>query len=67
MTKLLRDNKLTQIDRLNLAEEIEDMGQSEKRPLESNFEVVLMHFLKCKSINQNAALIVGWQLFEHRK
>lgn len=44
--KLLRSGDLTAIDRENLAEEIEDMGRSEKRSLESNLEVVLMHLLK---------------------
>jgi len=46
--KLLRNGDLMQIDRVNLAEEIEDMGRSEKRTLESNLEILLMHLLKYK-------------------
>ncbi|MGB3208312.1 MAG: DUF29 domain-containing protein, partial [Crinalium sp.] len=35
-----------QIDWQNIAEEIEDMGRSEKRQLESRLEVLIMHLLK---------------------
>ena len=44
--ELLRDQKIEQIDWCNLAEEIEDMGRSEKRQLESRLEVLIMHLLK---------------------
>lgn len=44
--ELLRNQKIEQIDWCNLAEEIEDMGRSEKRQLESRLEVLIMHLLK---------------------
>ena len=43
---LLRDRKFDQIDLVHLIEEIEDMGKSEKRALQSLLETLLMHLLK---------------------
>ena len=43
---LLKTGQLQQIDRQNIAEELEDMGRSEKRQLESRLEVLIMHLLK---------------------
>jgi len=42
----LRTGNLAALDMDNLIEEIEDMGKSEKRELESRLEVLLMHLLK---------------------
>jgi len=42
----LRARDVSAIDFDNLIEEIESMGRSEKRELESRFEVLLMHLLK---------------------
>jgi hypothetical protein len=44
--QLLRTGKFNQIDFHYIAEEIEDMGRSEKRELESRLEVLIMHLLK---------------------
>ena len=44
--KLLRNKQIEQIDWCNVAEEIEDMGRSEKRQLESRLEILIMHLLK---------------------
>lgn len=44
--ELLRAGKLSEVDVMNLAEEIEDMGGSEKRELESRLGVLLLHLLK---------------------
>ncbi len=44
--QLLRNHQLNDLDLLHLAEEIEDMGRSEKRELESRLEILLMHLLK---------------------
>lgn len=44
--KLLRTQKFEQLDWNHLAEEIEDMGRSEKRQLESRLEVLIMQLLK---------------------
>jgi len=44
--ELLRSKNIEQLDWTHLAEEIEDMGRSEKRQLESRLEVLIMHLLK---------------------
>jgi hypothetical protein len=44
--KLLRERRIDEIDLDNLLEEVESMGKSEKRELESRLEVLLMHLLK---------------------
>ncbi|AXG48841.1 DUF29 family protein [Photorhabdus laumondii subsp. laumondii] len=43
---LLRSGKLSQIDIENIAEEIEDVGKSEKRELASRLAVLLAHLMK---------------------
>ncbi len=43
---LIRAGQFSKLDWANLAEEIEDMGKTEKRTLESRLEVLLMHLLK---------------------
>lgn len=42
----LRDRHYDRIDWENLIDEIEDMGRSERRSLESNLIIVLIHLLK---------------------
>lgn len=44
--KQLKENKFHEIDKINLIEEIESMGRSEKRELKSRLIVLLMHLLK---------------------
>lgn len=46
--ELLRAGKLGDLDVNNLLEEIEAMGGSERRELESRLEVLFMHLLKWK-------------------
>jgi hypothetical protein len=43
---LLRQGRVNELDIANLIEEIEDMGRSEKRELESRLAVLLAHLLK---------------------
>lgn len=43
---LIRARRWSEIDVEHLAEEVEDMGKSEKRALESRLEILLMHLLK---------------------
>jgi hypothetical protein len=43
---LIKAGRWLEIDTEHLAEEIEDMGKSERRTLESRLEVLLMHLLK---------------------
>ncbi|KAF0332821.1 DUF29 domain-containing protein [Gigaspora margarita] len=45
---LLRAGKLTAIDVEHIAEEIEDVGRSEKRELANRMAVLLVHLLKWK-------------------
>lgn len=44
--QLLREGRLDLIDRDHLAEEIESLGRSEKREIESRLVLVLLHLLK---------------------
>src|ERR1700741_5178026 len=44
--RLLRSGEITSIDVANIAEEIESLGRSDKRPIESRLTVLLMHLLK---------------------
>jgi hypothetical protein len=43
---LLKTGRLTELDTANLLEEIETMGRSEKRELDSRLTVLLVHLLK---------------------
>ena len=44
--QLLRDGRLAEIDIENIAEELEDMGASKGRELESRLGILLAHLLK---------------------
>ena len=46
--QLIREGRFSEIDAANLIEEIEYIGKSEKRALESNLVVLLLHLLKYK-------------------
>ena len=43
---LLREHRFSELDIEHLVEELEDMGKSERRALESHLVVLLMHLLK---------------------
>ena len=43
---LLREGRLADLDRANLAEEIESLGRSDKREIESRLKVLLVHLIK---------------------
>ncbi len=43
---LLRSGQFSQVDIENVAEELESMGRSDKREIDSRLEVVLTHLLK---------------------
>lgn len=58
--KLLRSGQLDYLDIPNLIEEIETMGRSEKRELESRLTVLLLHLLKWKY--QEIRRSRSWQL-----
>ncbi len=44
--RLLRSGELSQLDVANIAEELESMGRSDRRELDSRLEVLLVHLLK---------------------
>ena len=45
---LLREGRFTDLDRENLAEEIESLGRSDRREIENRLKVLLVHLLKYK-------------------
>jgi hypothetical protein len=45
---LLREGRLSDLDRENLAEEIETLGRSERAEIENRLGVLLLHLLKWK-------------------
>lgn len=57
---LLRNKQFNSLDIPNLIEEIETMGRSEKRELESRLTVLLLHLLKWKY--QEIRRSRSWQL-----
>lgn len=65
--KLLRAGQLTALDCVNLLEEIEDMGRSEKRAVYSNLKILLTHLLKYKY--QPEKRLNSWlaTIVEHRQ
>ena len=63
----LRQGKLAEVDLVNLIEEIEDMGRSERKAVRSNLRILLMHLLKYKY--QPGKWTNSWlfTIVEHRK
>jgi len=62
----LRERKVSGLDWDNLAEEVEDLGKSERHRLESHLELLLMHLLKW--VNQPHRRSRSWSnsIREHR-
>lgn len=58
--ELLRQRRFDEVDVEHLIEELEDMGKSERRALESHLAVLLMHLLKWQ--HQSAMRSSSWQL-----
>lgn len=63
---LLRSGRFEQIDVLNLAEELDGMGRSEKRAVESNLEVLLRHLLKYQYQSDRRSNSWRFTILEHR-
>ena len=65
--RLISEGKFSDVDTANLIEEIEDMGRSEKRAIESNLRILLLHLLKYKY--QSSKITNSWKstIREHRK
>ncbi len=66
-TKLLKEKKFTQLDLENLIEEIESLGKSEKRAIESNLIVVILHLLKWRYQPQKHSNSWKSSIREHRR
>jgi hypothetical protein len=64
--KLLRDGQFSELDIPNLIEEVEDMGKSERRSVESNLEIILMQLLKYKYQPQSRSHSWRYTILEHR-
>ena len=56
---LLREGPLSDLDRENLAEEIESLGRSDKREIERRLKVLLVHLLKSQFQPERAKQ--GWK------
>ena len=65
--KLLREHQFSELDIPHLIEEIEDMGRSEKRAVESNLVVILMHLLKYQYQPQKCSNSWKASIREHRR
>lgn len=63
----LRYHEYDQVDWENLIEEIEDMGRSERRSLESNLVVLFLHLLKWQYQPQNRTGSWKGSIIEHRR
>src|SRR4051812_21961799 len=62
----LRAKRVSEVDWENVAEEIETLGRSDKRSIEANLAVVLLHLLKWQY--QSDQRKGGWKssILEHR-
>ena len=58
--ELLKNGRFSELDIDNLIEEVESMGRSEKRELESRLTILLLHLLKWKY--QEVRRGRSWQL-----
>ena len=63
----LRSQDYADVDWENLIEEIEDMGRSERRSLESNLIVVLLHLLKWQYQPEHRSGTWEGSIIEHRR
>ena len=63
----LRQGKLAEVDVVNLIEEIEDIGRSEKKAVRSNLRILLMHLLKYKYQPEKRTNSWLFTIVEHRK
>lgn len=63
----LRSQDYVNVDWENLIEEIEDMGRSERRSLESNLIVVLLHLLKWQYQSERRSGSWEGSIVEHRR
>jgi hypothetical protein len=65
--KLLREGQLSALDAINLLEEVEDMGRSEKRAVCSNLKILLMYLLKYRYQPEKRSNSWMASIVEHRQ
>ncbi len=65
--KQLQQGKFAELDIANLIEELTDMGKRERRALESNLVVLLMHLLKYQYQVEKRSNSWLATIFEHRR
>ncbi|MGL6136750.1 MAG: DUF29 domain-containing protein [Planktothrix sp.] len=63
----LQHGKLAEVDMVNLIEELEAMGRSQKSAIESNLRILLMHLLKYKYQSDKRTNSWLFTIREHRK
>jgi hypothetical protein len=63
----LQHGKLAEVDMINLIEELEAMGRSQKSAIESNLRILLMHLLKYKYQSEKRTNSWLFTIREHRK
>jgi hypothetical protein len=63
----LRNQDYSTVDWGNLIEEIEDMGRSERRRLESNLIVIILHLLKWQFQSEKRSGSWESSMIEHRR
>ena len=64
---LLRQGQLSEIDRLNIAQELNDIGISQLRALESRLTVLLAHLLKWQFQSERQTPPWKYTIIEQRK
>jgi len=60
--ELLQQGRVNELDTIHLIEELQDMGRSSTRELESRLKILIAHLLKWQF--QYATLVSQWQQFE---
>ena len=65
-TDLLRQGRVAELDLENLAEEVEDIGRSQRRAVESELSVILIHLLKYQFQPSKRSRSWTDTLLEHR-
>lgn len=63
----LRSQDYSSVDWKNLIEEIEDMGRNEKRSLESNLIIIILHLLKWQFQPEHRSGSWEASIIEHRR
>jgi len=63
----LQHGKLAKVDLVNLIEELEAMGRSEKSAIESNLTILMMHLLKYQYQHEKQTNSWRFTIREHRR